>query len=74
MHHSQQEDGSEEIIHSTELSSGCWHSLRTLKLPGQSWTVVMNSLDVERPSQLTESRNLCERWSFEELKRFGQVG
>jgi hypothetical protein len=33
----------------------------------------MNSLDVEQPAQLTESRNLCERWSFEELKDFGAV-
>lgn len=74
MHHSREGDGSEEIIHATELSPGCWHTVRTLKLPGQSWAVVMNSLDVDRPARLSESRNLCERWSFEELMGFGNVG
>ena len=73
MHHSREGDGAEEIIHSTELAPGCWHTVRTLKLPGRSWAVVMNNVDVERPVHLTESRNLCERWSFEELKGFGEV-
>src|SRR4051794_15335724 len=60
MHHSQESDGSEEIIHQTELGPNCWHTTRTLKQPGKAWTVVMNSLRVERPTHFAESRYLCE--------------
>ncbi len=73
MHHSQQGDGTEELIHSTQLSTFCWHTIRTLKLPNQEWAVVLNSLTVEQPSKLMESKYFCERWTFEELKAFGQV-
>jgi hypothetical protein len=73
MHHSQESDGSEEIIHQTELGSGCWHTIRTLKLAGKNWAVVMNSLTVERAAPVIEDRNICELWSFEELKAFGDV-
>jgi hypothetical protein len=73
MHHSQESDGSEEIIHQSELCSGCWHTIRTLKEAGKTWTVVMDSLTVERPVHLDESRDCCESWSFEDLQRFGDV-
>jgi hypothetical protein len=73
MHHSQQSDGSEEIIHQTELCANCWFTIRTLKEPGQAWAVVMNSLTVESPGHLTASRDFCEQWSFEDLKTFGSV-
>ena len=73
MHHSQQADGSEEIIHATELGPLCWHTTRTLKQAGQTWAVVMNSLTVERPVSLTESRNFCDPLAFEDLKAFGSV-
>jgi hypothetical protein len=73
MHHSQESDGSEELIHSTDLGPLCWHTIRTLKQPGKQWAVVMNSLTVERPVHFAESRNLCESRSFEELKEFGSV-
>jgi hypothetical protein len=73
MHHSQDSDGCEEIIHATKLGARCWHTIRTLKQPGQSWAVVMNSLTVERPVRLVKSRDLCKSWSFEELKSFGSV-
>jgi hypothetical protein len=73
MHHSQRSDGSEEIIHSTELGPFCWHTIRTLKQAGQAWAVVMNSLTVERPVSFADSRNFCDPWTFEELKAFGKV-
>jgi hypothetical protein len=73
MHHVQTSQGSEEIIHATELGPLCWHTIRTLKQPGKSWAIVVNSITVERPVHLTESRNLCEPWSFEELKTFGSA-
>jgi hypothetical protein len=73
MHHSQESDGSEEIIHQTELGPLCWHTIRTLKQAGKLWAVVTNSLTVERPVSFAESRNLCDLWSFEELKAFGNV-
>jgi hypothetical protein len=73
MHHSQESDGSEEIIHQTELGPQVWHTVRTLKQAGKAWTVVMNSLTVERRAHFAESRDYCELWSFEELKAFGNV-
>jgi hypothetical protein len=73
MHHSQESDGAEEVIHATKLGPHCWHTIRTLKEPGQSWAVVMNNLTVERPVQLRTSRDLCKAWSFDELKSFGGV-
>ena len=73
MHHLQVSDGSEEIIHSTELGPQCWHTTRTLKEPGRTWAVVLNTLTVERPVSFTESRYFCESSSFEELKAFGDV-
>lgn len=74
MHHSQESDGSEEIIHATELGPLCWHTIRTLKKPGQTWAVVMNSLMVEGPPvQMVESRGFCDSYSFEELNAFGTV-
>jgi hypothetical protein len=73
MHHSEQADGSEEIIHSTELGPLCSHTIRTLKQPGKTWAVVMNCITVEQPTHLVESRDFCESWSFEELKAFGSV-
>jgi hypothetical protein len=73
MHHSQYPAGSEEIIHSTELIPCCWHTIRTLKQPGKSWAVVLNTLVVEQPGELSERRHFAERWSFDELKAFGDV-
>ncbi len=73
MHHSQASDGSEEIIHQTELGPNCWHTVRTLKQAGKTWAIVMNSLTVERPTHFIQSRDFCELWSFEELKAFGDV-
>jgi len=73
MQHTEESDGSEEIILQSELTSGCWHTTRTLKMPGKSWSVVMDSLDVEQPAQLNMSRNFCESWAFDELKEFGNV-
>jgi hypothetical protein len=73
MHHSQQSDGTEEIIHATELGPMCWHTIRTLRQFGKRWTVVLNSITIEQPMLFTESRNLCESWSFDELKTFGSV-
>jgi hypothetical protein len=73
MLHSQSSDGTEEIIHQTRLGRKCWHTIRTLKQAGKSWTVVMNHLTVERPVRFTENRDLCGAWSFEELKAFGDV-
>jgi len=73
MHHSQEADGSEEIIHSTELGPGCWHSIRTLRLPGKAWAVVMNSLTVEQPARLSESRDYLEGLSFDDRNAFGDV-
>jgi hypothetical protein len=74
MHHSQQSDGSEEIIHATELGPQCWHTIRTLKQPGRSWAVVVNSLLVEgSPVHLVESRGFCGSYSFEELKAIGTM-
>lgn len=74
MHHSQEGDGSEEIIHQTEIRPRCWHIIRTLKQPGKSWAVVYNGLTVEHASQPCEDHhNFCEAWSFEELEAFGDV-
>ena len=73
MHHFQESDGSEEIIHSTELGPCCWHTIRTLKQAGQTWTVVLDSLTVERPVSFTDSRDFCESWTLEELKEFGTI-
>ncbi len=73
MHHSQQSDGTEEIIHQTELSPRCWHTIRTLKQAGKTWTVVMNSLTVERPARFARSRDFCRLWLWEELLAFGDV-
>lgn len=73
MHHTQQENDTEEIIHSTELGPACWHTIRTLKRPGKSWTVVMNSLTVERPNSFTENRGYEGKWSFEERMAFGDI-
>ncbi len=63
-------DGSEEIIHATELGPLCWHTIRTLKQPGRTWAVMMNRLTVERPVHFVESRDLWELSVIEELKRW----
>jgi hypothetical protein len=73
MTHSSQPDGSEEIIHQTEICPGCWHTIRTLKLPSQSWAVTMNHLTVEKPGHLSGDRDFCGKWSFQDLKAFGEV-
>lgn len=73
MHHSQDSDGSEEIIHQTEISPGCWHTVRTLKQSGKLWAVVLDSLTVERPGELAADKNFCERQSFETMKAFGDI-
>jgi hypothetical protein len=73
MTHSREADGSEEIIHQTELRPQCWHTIRTLREPGRMWTVVMNSLTVEQPGLLDESQDFCAGWSFEQLKGFGDM-
>lgn len=73
MHHRQASDGSEEIIHSTEVSPGCWHTVRTLKESGKQWAVVVNSLTVEKPGRMEDSRGYCEWQTYEELKTFGAV-
>jgi hypothetical protein len=73
MHHSQDSDGSEEIIHQTELIPSCWHTIRILKQAGKLWAVVMDSLTVEQPGALVADKDFRERQSFEELKAFGNV-
>jgi hypothetical protein len=73
MHHTQQSDGSEEIIHATKLGPFCWHTFRTLKQPGKTWAIVLNSLSIDRPTSFTESRDFCEWCSLEERKAFGNV-
>lgn len=73
MHHSENPDGTEEIIHSTQLGPDTWHTVRTFKQPGQTWSVMLNKLVVERPDESPEFRDYCEAWSTEELKGFGIV-
>lgn len=74
MTHSQQSDGSEEIIHQTEVCAGCWHTIRTLKQADMTWTVVMNELTTVGPARLLKDCKYCGRWSFEEMKDFGRIG
>jgi len=74
MHHSSESDGSEEIIHSTDLSPNYCHIIRTLKEPGKSWSVVSNMLIDERDATADATITaFCGPWSFEELKEFGNV-
>ncbi len=73
MHHSRESDGSEEIIHHTEIGPQSWHTIRTLREPGKMWTVVMNNLTVEQPETPLKSRNFCGQLSFEQLKAFGGI-
>jgi hypothetical protein len=73
MHHTEESDGSEEIISSTELYPGCWHILRTLKAPGRSWALVTNTLTVERPGRLAKDQDFGGRVSYENRKAFGEV-
>lgn len=42
--HSISRDGTEELIHSTDISDTHCHVLRTQKLDGGLWTVVLNSI------------------------------
>ena len=74
MTHSQSSDGSEEIIHSTEVLPDHWHTIRTQKQPGESWAVVMNALTVERPGVRTErDESLCGSCTWDEMRAFGGV-
>ncbi len=74
MLHSVESDGSEEIIHQTEISPQCWHTIRTLKQPGKSWAVVMNNITNDQPGLPTGSQNFCGGWSFDQMKAFGDIG
>jgi hypothetical protein len=73
MTHSSQSDGTEEVIHQTEIGPRCWHTIRTLREPGRAWAVVANNLTVETPAQLADSRDYCGTWSFDQLKAFGNT-
>lgn len=74
MTHSEASDGDEEIIHTTEIRPGCCHIIRTFKQRGMSWTVLMNSLIFDQPSQASDlDEDFCSRWTFEERKAFGDV-
>ncbi len=73
MTHSLDSKGGEEIIHTTEICLGCWHTIRTLKEPGKAWTVVMSHLTPEGPAPLLQDHQYCGSWSFDEMKSFGAV-
>src|SRR5262249_20998799 len=70
MTHRADADGYEEIIHSTVIGSGGLLILRTVKFPGQSWSVVMSNYSVNH--SLGESKQVG--WSPEELTAFCRVG
>ncbi|NTW16608.1 MAG: hypothetical protein HGA41_04005 [Syntrophaceae bacterium] len=74
MTHSVESDGSEEIIHQTEISPQCWHTIRTLKQAGKSWAVVMNNVTNDQPGQPVGNHNFCGNWSLVQMKAFGDIG
>jgi hypothetical protein len=74
MTHSVDSDGTEEIIHQTEISPQCWHTIRTLREPGNSWALVMNNVTNDQQGQPVENLNFCGDWSFDQMKAFGGIG
>jgi hypothetical protein len=66
-------DGSEEIIHQTEVCAGCWHTIRTSRQAGKAWTVVMNEVTAVGSNRLLRDRGYCGRWSFEAMQEFGNL-
>lgn len=74
MTHSLDSEGREEIIHQTEISPYCWHTVRTLREPGNSWAVVMNNIIKDHPDQPYENLNFCGEWTFDQMKAFGNIG
>ena len=61
--HSINRDGTEELIHSTEVSDTDCHVLRTQKLAGGFWTVVLNStIPHDNPDKIVDFIG-CYEWS-----------
>lgn len=73
MQHTQQSDGSEEIIHQSRLSEHCWHTVRVLKESGKLWATTCDSLIVEQATTLTSHKDIAERTSFADRIAFGNV-
>jgi len=73
MVHSTWPDGSEEILHSVNVSAEMCHITRTLKEADGQWATVMNSLV---PHGADDSSAVIEKtgnWTWEECKGFGCV-
>lgn len=71
MQHVVDENAEEEIILSTLLPNGDWHSARILKPQGACWAVTRLAIDKDESG---ESKNLVANWSFDELKAFSKIG
>ena len=74
MHHSIDENGEEEIILSAQLPDKSWHTTRILKPPLGSWAAYVDSIDSDVVVEgKYPSKNLCEKWTFDELKGFSGI-
>lgn len=63
-------DGYEEMIHSTEFENGGFLVVRTVKMPGKAWSVVMSNYSVNNSLGVD---NLVG-WSFHDAKSFCGIG
>jgi hypothetical protein len=73
MVHVTEPDGSEEIIHSTEIEKDKWHIIRTYKSSNGSWSVIMNGLTDENPKTNHANISYEECWSYEKLVNFCKI-
>jgi hypothetical protein len=70
MTHRTDANGYEEIIHSTAVGEGGLLIVRTVKGPGEAWSVVRSVYSVNDASW----ENKEVGWSFEEMQAFGRIG
>ncbi len=66
--HSIWPDGTEELIHSTDISAGMYHITRTIKDRNGYWSVVLNYCGNDHDD--TFSINRVGRYKWEELRDF----
>ncbi|GAA5504860.1 hypothetical protein [Novipirellula caenicola] len=66
--HSIDRDGMEELIHSTDVSDTHCHILRTQKIDGGLWTVVLNS--IMHHDDPADAVDFVGRYKWSDLRKF----
>lgn len=75
MEHSIDEDRGEEIVLSTRLPGGEWHTIRVAKPGDATWAVTVNNLTPDAPEgDASPIHDMCPNWTFAEREGFSRVG